>query len=118
MFGYTVGITKQPQGAQMTETERQAAVRRVVARGRKAAANGEIGLDEYQPEDFQTAYAKHVAHFMAQIPGPEPWGPEPFGPGYVTDLCRCGHERGSHWDGEGSCDPAECGCRIFREQQA
>jgi hypothetical protein len=61
---------------------------------------------------FHTAYAKHVQHFLAQIE------PASFGPGLVTDLCRCGHERGSHWDGEGSCDPAECGCRIFREQQA
>ena len=37
-----------------------------------------------------------------------------FGPGLVTDLCRCGHERGSHWDGEGACDPATCGCVTFR----
>jgi hypothetical protein len=78
--------------------------------------------------DFQTAYTKHVHHFLAEIwplesevqsligqPGEEP---QRFGPGLVTDLCRCGHERGSHWDGEGSCDPAECGCRIFRDQQA
>ena len=43
--------------------------------------------------------------------------PERFGPGYVTDLCRCGHERGEHWDGEGMCDPAMCGCRTFRPQQ-
>jgi hypothetical protein len=69
--------------------------------------------------DFQTAYTKHVAHFFAELYGPADPGPcQPFGPGYVTDLCRCGHERGSHWDGDGSCDPAECGCRIFREQQA
>jgi hypothetical protein len=86
-------------------------------------------------DDSLTAYAKHVAHFLDQMTvddkcycmggvaphpahcTPDP-PPAPFGPGYVTDVCRCGHERGSHWDGEGTCDPAECGCRIFRDQQA
>ena len=43
--------------------------------------------------------------------------PERFGPGYVTDMCRCGHERGIHWDGDGACDPDWCGCRTFRPQQ-
>jgi hypothetical protein len=66
---------------------------------------------------FQTAYTKHVHHFLAQL-APADDGPQPFGPGLVTDLCRCGHERGSHWDGDGTCDPAYCGCRIFRDQQA
>ena len=67
-------------------------------------------------EHFQTAYAKHVRHFLAMIDGDEPGMPEKFGPGYVTDMCRCGHERGEHWDGEGTCDPATCGCRTFRPQ--
>jgi hypothetical protein len=67
--------------------------------------------------DFPTAYAKHVAHFMGVLAAGNT-AADRFGPGYVTDVCRCGHERGSHWDGEGTCDPAECGCRIFRDQQA
>ena len=65
-----------------------------------------------------SAYSKHTAYFFAELFGPASDGPRKFGPGYVTDLCRCGHERGSHWDGDGSCDPAECGCRTFRDQQA
>jgi hypothetical protein len=79
-------------------------------------------------EDFTTAYAKHVAYFQAKLGTAaadpcicgEPLGDhfEMFGPGYVSDVCRCGHERGSHWDGEGTCDPTECGCRIFRDQRA
>ena len=68
--------------------------------------------------DFQTAYDKHTAYFFAELFGPASDGPQKFGAGYVTDVCRCGHERGSHWDGDGPCDPATCGCRIFREQQA
>jgi hypothetical protein len=68
--------------------------------------------------DFPTAYSRHVAHFMAEMVTQFGEGPERFGPGYVGDVCRCGHDRGSHWDGEGTCDPAECGCRIFRDQQA
>ena len=71
-----------------------------------------------QAPSFQTAYDKHTAYFFAELFGPASDGPQKFGPGYVTDVCRCGHERGSHWDGDGSCDPATCGCRIFREQQA
>ena len=35
-----------------------------------------------------------------------------FGPGLVTDLCKCGHERGEHWDGVGDCAP-ECICDFF-----
>ena len=43
-----------------------------------------------------TAYAKHTAYFFAELFGPASDGPQKFGPGYVTDVCRCGHERGSH----------------------
>jgi hypothetical protein len=78
--------------------------------------------------DFTSAYARHVHHFLAQLGTDDALAaadvaaavddPERFGPGYVTDLCRCGHERGSHWDGEGTCDPATCGCRDFRDWQS
>lgn len=66
-------------------------------------------------DSFQSAYAKHVRHFLDVVATPEPGR---FGPGLVTDMCRCGHERGEHWDGEGTCDPQTCGCRTFRAQQA
>ena len=96
-------------------------------------------------ESFQSAYAKHVRHFLDVVAAPDSsracrtcgftdcpganmlacprWDtrdqePERFGPGLVTDMCRCGHERGEHWDGEGTCDPQTCGCRTFRAQQA
>lgn len=59
-------------------------------------------------EPFQDAYARHVQHFMDQLTNSD------------DDLCRCGHDRGSHWDGSEDC--GYCGlpgngahrCETFR----
>jgi hypothetical protein len=59
-------------------------------------------------EDFTAAYTKHVLAALQQIMPLEPVQ----GPDVDADLCECGHDRGSHWDGRINC--GWCDCHTFK----